>query len=92
VAPVGPQHGSQYFFFYDKAQDGTIHKTKQFGVRYVPLTDLRSQLGTADLLINHHACYSNSSKDRERTCVVPFMADLFKQIENGGKVPSLSCH
>ncbi len=44
VIPVGPRGmGSQNFEVVDKALDGTITRTKLFGVRYVPLTSKEKQ-------------------------------------------------
>lgn len=36
--PVGDSY-AQYIWIVDKNEDGTIKKTKSYGVRYVPLTD-----------------------------------------------------
>lgn len=36
--PVG-EADSQFIWIIDKGEDGTVKKTKSFGVRYVPLTD-----------------------------------------------------
>ncbi|XP_055681242.1 protein-L-isoaspartate(D-aspartate) O-methyltransferase [Lutzomyia longipalpis] len=42
VVPVGPEQGSQYLEQYDKDSSGTVTKTRLMGVRYVPLTDLKT--------------------------------------------------
>ncbi|KAG4066928.1 hypothetical protein HA402_007676 [Bradysia odoriphaga] len=41
VCPIGPEDGDQYLEQFDKELDGQIRQKRLFGVRYVPLTDLR---------------------------------------------------
>jgi len=41
--PVGPDGGAQYIFQVDKDQDGQVKQERLFGVRYVPLTEEKSQ-------------------------------------------------
>ena len=38
--PVGERFGQQYIYVIDKAEDGSIKRSKEYGVSYVPLTDL----------------------------------------------------
>ena len=38
--PVGERYGQQYIWIIDKGEDGAIKRSKEYGVRYVPLTDL----------------------------------------------------
>ncbi|CAE6399641.1 unnamed protein product [Rhizoctonia solani] len=40
---VGPDGGAQYIYQVDKDQSGNIREEKLFGVRYVPLTEEKSQ-------------------------------------------------
>ena len=44
VVPVGPDGGDQSLDQVDKAEDGTVTRSRLFGVRYVPLTDKDKQL------------------------------------------------
>ncbi|KAI4154218.1 MAG: hypothetical protein LQ340_001809 [Diploschistes diacapsis] len=37
--PVGERFGQQYIYVIDKAEDGSIKRSKEYGVSYVPLTD-----------------------------------------------------
>jgi protein-L-isoaspartate(D-aspartate) O-methyltransferase len=37
--PVGDDWYMQHIWVIDKKEDGTIEKTKMYGVSYVPLTD-----------------------------------------------------
>jgi len=41
VCPIGPELGEQYLEQFDKDLDGKIQQRRLYGVRYVPLTDLR---------------------------------------------------
>lgn len=41
VCPIGPEHGEQYLEQFDKDLDGKIQQKRLYGVRYVPLTDLK---------------------------------------------------
>lgn len=45
IIPVGPQAGDQYLLQIDKTANGDIKKKAVTGVRYVPLTDAKKQLG-----------------------------------------------
>ncbi|QIX00378.1 hypothetical protein AMS68_005895 [Peltaster fructicola] len=40
--PIEERYGDQYIYVIDKDHNGNITKTKEFGVRYVPLTDAPS--------------------------------------------------
>lgn len=41
VCPIGPEDGDQYLELFDKDFEGVVHQKRLFGVRYVPLTDLK---------------------------------------------------
>ncbi|XP_003746908.1 protein-L-isoaspartate(D-aspartate) O-methyltransferase [Galendromus occidentalis] len=43
VCPVGKEYDDQVLLLVDKKADGSLVKTKLFGVRYVPLTDREKQ-------------------------------------------------
>lgn len=43
VIPVGPEHGAQDLFVCTKDAGGTLRKTKNCGVRFVPLTSVQHQ-------------------------------------------------
>lgn len=36
--PVG-ERGNQYIYVVDKKEDGSVERTRLYGVQYVPLTD-----------------------------------------------------
>ena len=38
VAPVGPVHGNQTLYLFEKKADGSLHKESVMDVRFVPLT------------------------------------------------------
>lgn len=41
--PVGESGGNQYIWVIDKDKDGKINRKREYGVRYVPLTDAPGQ-------------------------------------------------
>ena len=46
ICPVGPDGYNQSLIQIDKKPDGQLVKKEKMGVRYVPLTDLKKQLGS----------------------------------------------